>query len=51
MVEGNLFLIQPTMYGIFYSYTLHRTGTIYFISVLLNAKYCGYVGDTKMNKV
>lgn len=51
MVEGNLFPIQLTCVGFIDGFLLHGPGTIYFISVLLNAKCCGYAGDTKMSKV
>lgn len=48
MVEGKPVSDSSSMYGI-YGYLLRGPGTIYFISVLLNAKYCGYGGDTRMN--
>lgn len=50
MFEGNLFLIQLICKGYIYGYLLHESGTVYFISVLVYAKYCGYAGDIMMNK-
>lgn len=50
MVEGNRFLIQLIFMGFISGDLLHGPGIIYFISVLLNAKYCAYARDTKTNK-
>lgn len=60
MAEGNQFLIQLIFTRCIYEFLLHGSGTIYFISILLNEKekknslnasYCVYARNTEINEI